>query len=232
MVCLKAIDIIERVDLLQPNDYSPEQKLRWLSSLDGKILREVIETHEGNGGTPLPRYCSGQETLLVQAPYGEDLYLNYIQAMIAAENSETQRYNRRMTLFNAAYQAWTNYYNRTHRPKRSRSGGSASGREESAALAQQALEAVQALRRDVEEGRIGGTAGADGRDGVSPTAAVTEIEGGHRVTITDASGSRSFDVTDGAAGPQGSDYVLTAADKAEIVSAVLALYPAAEEVSF
>ena len=118
MVCLKAIDIIERVDLLEPNDYSPEQKLRWLSSLDGKILREVIETHEGAEGTALPRYRSGQETLLVQAPYGEDLYVNYIQAMIAAENNETQRYNKRMTLFNAAYQAWTNFYNRSHRPRR------------------------------------------------------------------------------------------------------------------
>ncbi len=43
---MKAIDMIERVDLLEPNDYSPEQKLHWLSSLDGKVFRELIETHE------------------------------------------------------------------------------------------------------------------------------------------------------------------------------------------
>lgn len=35
-----------------------------------------------------------------------------------------------------------------------------------------------------------------GPAGVSPTIAVTDIQGGHRVTITDADGSKSFDVMD------------------------------------
>ena len=200
MVCLKAIDIIERVDLLEPNDYSPEQKLRWLSSLDGKILREVIETHEGAEGTALPRYRSGQETLLVQEPYGEDLYLYYIQAMIAAENNETQRYNKRMTLFNAAYQAWTNFYNRSPRPRRSRPDGSAaSGQDAALELARWALETAQALRRDAEAGRF---SAQNGEDGVSPAVTVTSVSGGHRVTITDAEHpeGQSFTVADGAGG--------------------------------
>ena len=115
---MKAMDIIERVDLLEPNDYSPEQKLHWLSTLDGKIFRELIETHEGAEIDALPAYVNGDEELIIGAPYGEDVYYYYLQAMIAAENSETQRYNKRMTLFNAAYQGWTNFYNRTHRPKR------------------------------------------------------------------------------------------------------------------
>ena len=34
-------------------------------------------------------------------------------------------------------------------------------------------------------------------DGVSPTIAVTDIEGGHRITITDATGAHSFDVMNG-----------------------------------
>ncbi len=115
---MKAIDIIERVDLLEPNDYSPEQKLHWLTSLDGRIFHEVIRTHEGAQTEEAPSYQTGDEQLLVGAPYGEDLYYYYLQAMIAAENSETQRYNKRMTMFNAAYQEWTDFYNRTHKPKR------------------------------------------------------------------------------------------------------------------
>ena len=115
---MKAMDIIERVDLLEPNDYSPEQKLHWLSTLDGKIFREILETHEGAETDTLPAYVGGGEELIIGAPYGEDVYYHYLQARIAAENSETQRYNKRMTLFNAAYQAWTDYYSRTHRPKR------------------------------------------------------------------------------------------------------------------
>ena len=37
----------------------------------------------------------------------------------------------------------------------------------------------------------------DGEDGISPVVEVTPITGGHRVTITDANGSKSFDVMDG-----------------------------------
>ena len=49
------------------------------------------------------------------------------------------------------------------------------------------------------QGGAGGT-GTPGRDGVSPTIAVEAITGGHRVTVTDANGAKSFDVLDGAAG--------------------------------
>ena len=48
-----------------------------------------------------------------------------------------------------------------------------------------------------------GLDGAPGKDGVSPTVAVTDIPGGHRVTITDADGSKSFDVLDGKDGTGG-----------------------------
>ena len=43
-----------------------------------------------------------------------------------------------------------------------------------------------------------GPKGADGTDGVSPTVTVTDINGGHRVTIMDATGTKTFDVMDGA----------------------------------
>ena len=42
-----------------------------------------------------------------------------------------------------------------------------------------------------------GQDGQDGQDGVSPVVAVTDITGGHHVTITDAEGSHTFDVMDG-----------------------------------
>lgn len=42
-----------------------------------------------------------------------------------------------------------------------------------------------------------GPKGTDGTDGVSPTIAVTDINGGHRVAITDATGTKTFDVMDG-----------------------------------
>lgn len=52
-----------------------------------------------------------------------------------------------------------------------------------------------------------GDAGADGDDGFSPTVTVIDITGGHRVTITDASGAHTFDVMDGQSGGGGTgDY--------------------------
>ena len=45
--------------------------------------------------------------------------------------------------------------------------------------------------------------GDKGDDGFSPVVEVAEIEGGHRVTVTDANGSQSFDVMNGKDGEGG-----------------------------
>lgn len=57
-------------------------------------------------------------------------------------------------------------------------------------------------------------AGEDGEDGVSPTVSVTDITGGHRITITDASGQKTFDVMDGGGGSVDIDDTLTQSGKA------------------
>lgn len=44
-----------------------------------------------------------------------------------------------------------------------------------------------------------GVGGGNGSDGFSPIVTVTEIDGGHTVSIQDAEGVKSFDVMDGAA---------------------------------
>jgi len=45
-----------------------------------------------------------------------------------------------------------------------------------------------------------GETGATGAAGVSPSVTVTAIAGGHRVSITDANGTQTFDVMDGQGG--------------------------------
>jgi hypothetical protein len=47
------------------------------------------------------------------------------------------------------------------------------------------------------------TDGEDGKDGVSPTITVAAITGGHRITITDATGTKTVDVMDGEDGEDG-----------------------------
>lgn len=48
-----------------------------------------------------------------------------------------------------------------------------------------------------------GAPGPAGADGFSPAVTVTDIPGGHRVTITDSNGDKSFDVMDGKDGTGG-----------------------------
>ena len=53
-----------------------------------------------------------------------------------------------------------------------------------------------------------GKDGADGEDGFSPTVAVSNITGGHRVSITDKDGTKTFDVMDGKDGEGGGSAVV------------------------
>jgi hypothetical protein len=105
----------------------------------------------------------------------------------------------------------------------------------------------------------GSGGGGSGADGFSPIVAIEAIEGGHRVTITDADGTESFDVLNGVDGKDGVDgekgdpftyedftpeqlealkakdgidYVLTSADKTEIANAVLDSLTEAEGGSY
>mgnify|MGYP004626323965 CR=1 FL=1 len=110
---MKAMDIIDRVDMMEPNQYGPEQKLKWLSILDGKVYEEVIRPRE-EAPAGFAGYETGNEELLIQFPYDYDVYYEYLQAMIEKENGETQRYNRRMILFNNAYTEYLNWYSRNH----------------------------------------------------------------------------------------------------------------------
>ncbi len=60
--------------------------------------------------------------------------------------------------------------------------------------------------RDLPFFPIGSSSGDAGKDGISPTISITDIEGGHRLTIVDVLGTKTIDVLDGAkgdTGPQG-----------------------------
>lgn len=111
-------EVIANVDELMPNQYSTEQKIRWLSVLDGKIWHEVILTHMGPTMAyyPFDGYGSDDQELIVPHPYGDDVYGTYLRAKIAAENNEINKYDQFMTQFNASYAEWTGWYNRTHMP--------------------------------------------------------------------------------------------------------------------
>ena len=115
---MKVIEAIQQVDALKPNNYSQEDKIKWLSTLDGIIKIEIIDTHEGSSVGAFNGYdMSSLETkLIVPAPY-DDIYIKWLEAQIDYNNSEIGKYNNSMVMYNSAYSNYERYYNRTHMPK-------------------------------------------------------------------------------------------------------------------
>lgn len=117
MTILEAINI---TDSLKHNTYEQSYKVGWLSQLDWKIFNEIIKTHEGHEGGEFVPYDETTDLanteLLIAEPYCGDVYNNYLQMLIDRENGEIGKYNQSAMLFNAAYQDYCNWYNRTHMP--------------------------------------------------------------------------------------------------------------------
>lgn len=114
-------EAIDRVDKLMPNQYTEEQKLLWLSEIDGMINNDVIQTHQA-GAEALAAYTTEDmdKQLLVGHPYGRQLYEHWLMAQICLENGEMAKYNQQITLYNGMYQNYSDWYNRSREPDRGR----------------------------------------------------------------------------------------------------------------
>ena len=114
-------EAIDRVDILKPNHFTFEDKVKWLSQLDGQIYSDIILAHEKAEGTPDSFAGYDNDTwpdveLLVPFPYSDDIYVYYLAAQIDLGNAEISKYNNDKTLYNTALQTYQNYYNRNHMP--------------------------------------------------------------------------------------------------------------------
>jgi hypothetical protein len=113
------IEAINTINNLKPNTYSHSDKVKWLSTLDGIIKTEIIDTHEGAEQVTFDGYDEDADLateLLVPAPY-DSIYLRWLDAQIDYANGEYTRYNNGVQAYNDAYSAFERYYNRTHMPK-------------------------------------------------------------------------------------------------------------------
>lgn len=113
------IEAIDQANALKPNTYGHTDKVKWLSTLDGIVKREIIDTHEGAEEVTFNGYDEDTDLateLLVPAPY-DSIYLRWLETMIDYANGELARYNNSAQAYNDAYNAFARYYNRTHMPK-------------------------------------------------------------------------------------------------------------------
>ena len=116
---LKLIDAINEIDSIKPNTYSQQEKIRWISILDGNIKKEIIDTHEGAENVTFNGYDNNTDIsteLLVPAPY-DDIYIRWLEMQIDYANADLVKYQNSMTLYNNAYSNFEKYYNRNNMPK-------------------------------------------------------------------------------------------------------------------
>lgn len=112
------IEAIALVDNLKPNTYTQDDKIRWLSKLDGVVKAEIIDTHEGGSEVSFRGYDENTQletVLLVPAPY-DDIYRFWLEAQIDYTNADFDKYNNSSMRYNAEYSAFERHYNRTHKP--------------------------------------------------------------------------------------------------------------------
>lgn len=116
---MTVIEAINLINNLKPNTYSHTDKVKWLSTLDGIIKTEIMDTHEGAEQVTFNGYDEDTDLateLLVPAPY-DSIYIRWLDAQIDYANGEYDRYNNGVQVYNDAYSAFERYYNRTHMPK-------------------------------------------------------------------------------------------------------------------
>ena len=110
------LDAIGMTDRLKPNQYGDEEKIRWLSELDGRAY-ETLRTHQTAAAafTGYPEAVDMDTVLLIPWPY-DMIYRWYLEMMIDDANGETALYNNAAAKYNTYLQAWQNWYNRENMP--------------------------------------------------------------------------------------------------------------------
>ena len=111
-------EVITQIDTIKPNQYTQNEKVKWLSELDAEIFDTITKT---NGTDTFESYdpSSGTITsqeLIVPDDYAK-VYLSYLSSKIDFWNGEYTRFNNSAIIYNNDLQAFANYWTRNHLPR-------------------------------------------------------------------------------------------------------------------
>jgi hypothetical protein len=104
---------IELIDSKKPNAYSEEDKMSWLSEVDGMVRRLVIKE---DAAEPYQYPEDGDKELLIPAPF-DMAYIFFIEAMIDYNNREYKNYNNSVSMFSQRFEEYRKAYIRENMPK-------------------------------------------------------------------------------------------------------------------
>lgn len=109
-------EAIEKCDKLKPNQYDEEEKTGWINELELRVVRDILQKHEGYEEYVFMPYEPGEEAvLIVPEPYSS-MYVKFLFCQVDLYNTEIDRYNNSAALFNAIFADYQSFFRRTHMP--------------------------------------------------------------------------------------------------------------------
>lgn len=111
-------EIIARVDAAKFNEFTEQQKLRWISLLDGQIAEEVYLLAPQEAQQYAYRYPEDMgKSPLVDFP-NDDIYDLWLIAQIEFHHGEYEKYQNTMEMFNSRYGAFVKWFLTYYAPER------------------------------------------------------------------------------------------------------------------
>lgn len=111
---LRVTDVITAF-MKREGGISYEQANKWLRQLETTIMREVLIPHGEKVDDP-DMLLYGSDTVLTAPPPYARVYDLWLTAQADLAHNEIAKYNNSITTFQAEYDRFTGWYNRTHRP--------------------------------------------------------------------------------------------------------------------
>lgn len=110
-------EALTQVDALRHNSYTQEEKMEWLSRLDGKIQLLILDAHAGSEQSfhGYDADTSLDTVLLVEKPF-EEIYLYWLEAQICYRDGEIADYNGAIAQYNRLYNAVLDAHRKNHMP--------------------------------------------------------------------------------------------------------------------
>lgn len=106
--------IILKVRSIYP-EVSKEEIINVINNLEAKLKREILIPAGIKAEKEKLTYKDMEQTLILDESFA-DMYLNYIMAILAANNADSEAYDNYMKLFNLIYDDIAAYYRRNYIP--------------------------------------------------------------------------------------------------------------------
>lgn len=109
-------NVVDKIMRQRPGAMTKDDLIELLHTLDLRIKKEIVDTHEGWQSVIVPEYSAEDEEteLLVPAPY-DSMYAFYLESRIDYAQQEYGKFNNSNAMFQAEYSAYRNYYNQCHK---------------------------------------------------------------------------------------------------------------------